>query len=424
MRLPQSFTGHFSTRSGNLTPFKMSLLAVVFAMSVSAAHSQLVFTPSPIRFGSIDVGQTETLYLSISNSGQSSVTISSMAVSNSAFNTSGLTLPATLAAGESVGVNVSFAPGSTGYQTSTLKVFSSANPATIEASGSGVTAEAVGASPASVSFGQVALGSTANAAIVLTNNRTWKVTLLSSEISGTGFSVSGQTFPLTLKAGESATLNASFTPLATGAAGGSLFITGPGLSIPLSGSGGTAAQLTANPSSLSFGNVQDGSSATLTDSLTNTGGSSVTISQAAVSGSGFSFSGLTLPLTLNAGASVTFNVTFAPQATGNTSGDVLVSSNASDSSLNLGLTGDGVAPQAYSVSLSWQDGGTGVSGYNVFRGTSNGGPYSQINSSLDANPSYTDNSVAPGETYYYVVTAVNTSGQQSGYSNQTTAQVP
>jgi fibronectin type 3 domain-containing protein len=39
-------------------------------------------------------------------------------------------------------------------------------------------------------------------------------------------------------------------------------------------------------------------------------------------------------------------------------------------------------------------------------------------------PSYTDNSVQTGRTYYYVVTAMNSSNQESGYSSEVTAIVP
>jgi len=78
---------------------------------------------------------------------------------------------------------------------------------------------------------------------------------------------------------------------------------------------------------------------------------------------------------------------------------------------------------SYSVSLSWQDSDPNISGYNVYRGTTDGGPYSRINSTLIGTPSYIDTSVASGVTYYYVTTAVNTAGE-SAYSNQATATIP
>src|SRR5438034_7096022 len=77
------------------------------------------------------------------------------------------------------------------------------------------------------------------------------------------------------------------------------------LSIPLTGAGAGAGILNANPASDSFGSVQVGSSASQYQSVTNSGGSNVNISHANVSGSGFSISGLSLPITLTPGQSYT-----------------------------------------------------------------------------------------------------------------------
>ena len=63
-------------------------------------------------------------------------------------------------------------------------------------------------------------------------------------------------------------------------------------------------------------------------------------------------------------------------------------------------------------------------GYNIYRGTVAGGPYSMINSSLDGTTAYTDNTVVSGQTYYYVATAVDGSSNESGYSNQAQAVIP
>jgi fibronectin type 3 domain-containing protein len=53
-----------------------------------------------------------------------------------------------------------------------------------------------------------------------------------------------------------------------------------------------------------------------------------------------------------------------------------------------------------------------------------GGPYSKINSSLVTTLSYTDSTVQSGTTYYYVTTAVDSSGDESVYSNEVSAPIP
>ena len=62
-----------------------------------------------------------------------------------------------------------------------------------------------------------------------------------------------------------------------------------------------------------------------------------------------------------------------------------------------------------------------MAGYNVYRGTSSGGPYSKINGSVVSSSSYNDNSVINGTTYYYVVRAADTYSNESGNSSQASA---
>jgi fibronectin type 3 domain-containing protein len=75
--------------------------------------------------------------------------------------------------------------------------------------------------------------------------------------------------------------------------------------------------------------------------------------------------------------------------------------------------------QQNSVNLEWtastsQD----VFSYNTFRSQVSGGPYTQLNERVRAETSFTDHYVIAGDTYCYVATAVDTSGNQSAYSNE------
>lgn len=65
------------------------------------------------------------------------------------------------------------------------------------------------------------------------------------------------------------------------------------------------------------------------------------------------------------------------------------------------------------VSLSWNpDSGSGVTSYNVKRGTVSGGPYTTLTTLASTSPaSYQDSGVINGTTYYYVVSAVNANGE-------------
>jgi hypothetical protein len=85
-------------------------------------------------------------------------------------------------------------------------------------------------------------------------------------------------------------------------------------------------------------------------------------------------------------------------------------------------TGLAATPGDATVSLDWNDNGEGdLNGYNVYRSTTQGSGYSKLNGSLLSSSDYTDNSVSNGTTYYYVVTAVDTSSNESGYSGEVSA---
>jgi uncharacterized repeat protein (TIGR03803 family) len=76
------------------------------------------------------------------------------------------------------------------------------------------------------------------------------------------------------------------------------------------------------------------------------------------------------------------------------------------------------------VDLSWNPDSGQISGYNIYRADVSGGPYSKLNANLDPVFSYIDTAAQSSHTYYYVTTAVNSLGQESGYSNETQASLP
>jgi len=79
---------------------------------------------------------------------------------------------------------------------------------------------------------------------------------------------------------------------------------------------------------------------------------------------------------------------------------------------------------SHTVSLSWTPGAPTFSGFNVYRGTSSGGPYTRVDTSMVPSTSYLDASVSSGKTYYYVATEVDTAGTESGYSGEVSAVIP
>lgn len=89
------------------------------------------------------------------------------------------------------------------------------------------------------------------------------------------------------------------------------------------------------------------------------------------------------------------------------------------------MTGACVVGSGRSVLLNWVASiSPNVAGYRVYRSTVKGGPYNLIAPNLVAAVNYTDSTVQLGQTYYYVVTAVDSNNNASVYSNEAAALIP
>jgi hypothetical protein len=308
----------------------------------------LTAAPTSVTFGNVQVGTSQIQSDTLANTGGSSLTITQSAVTGAGFTTTGLTLPLTLAVGQSVTFSVVFNPQATGSVSGSLALTNSASttPLSIALAGTGVAAGGLTESPASFTFGNVQVGLSQSQNETLNNVSAQSVTISQVTFTGTGFSATGLTLPLTLAPNQSTTFAVVFTPTTVGAANGTLAITASGsstaLDFALSGIGVAPATLTASPASLTFTNIQVGQTSSQTETLQNTGGENATISAATITGTGFSISGITTPLTLTPGQSSSFSVTYSPLSAGSASGSVTIASNASNAALSVTLAGTAV----------------------------------------------------------------------------------
>jgi len=285
-------------------------------------------------------------------------------------------------------------------------------------------------SSSAINFGNDVVGSNSTQALIITNTGTATLSITQVTETGSAFNVSGFSLPLNVNAGQQTTITVAFRPTVVGGASGNISIVSNAPSSPtpvtLSGTG-IAAILTLgiSPTSLSFGNVTTGTSSTTQSiTITNTGNSSVAISQITLSGTGYTMTGGSAPVTLSPSQNITLVVQFSPTTAGAAAGSITIVSNATGSPATIVLSGTGVTLVQHSVALTWNASTSTVSGYNVYRSTVSGTGYTKINSSLVAVLNYTDATVLSGTTYYYVTTAVDSSGSESAYSNQVTAPVP
>src|SRR5579862_241036 len=266
-----------------------------------------------VDFGTVIAGASKTLTVTASNTGSASITVSSASISSQYFSLRAPTLPTAVLAGQSVPITLVFTPNAAGSFSGTVSVASNAtnNPAMFALAGTGVAPSGqLALSSATENFGNVMVGSNQSLSETVTNTGNASVTISQVGISGTGFTLSGISTPMTLTAGQSANFSVTFAPPSSGSDSGNLTLASnastPTLTVPLSGTGVTPGMLGSNPANLSFGSVIVGGKQTLSETLTNTGGSSVTISQVAINGAGFSLGGIAAPVTLTAGQSITF----------------------------------------------------------------------------------------------------------------------
>lgn len=177
---------------------------------------------------------------------------------------------------------------------------------------------------------------------------------------------------------------------------------------PAAASGGSTPPPPGS-STYSISGAVNGSAATLTLAGAATGSTTTNSSR------GYSFSGL---------ASGSYVVTPSESGYSFTPSTASVTVNGGNvSGVNFTATADPVNVQ-HSVTLTWSAStSAGVAGYNIYRSTVSGGPYTKIRSSVSGT-SYVDNSVSSGQTYFYVATAVDGNNAESVDSNQAEAVVP
>ncbi len=397
--------------------------------SGGGSGAQLKVSPASLSFGNVTVGKNGSLSETVTNTGGTAITISQAKVTGAGFSVSGVTLPVTLTTNQAATFTVKLVPTLAGSASGTLTLVSDASnsPLNVALSGTGVTGGALAANPASLSFGNIAVGSTSSISETVTNTGGATVKISAASVSKASFSVSGLTLPATLTTNGSVTFTVIFKPASAGAVSATLALvsdtSNSPLNVALSGTGAAPGQLSVSPATLNFGNVVVGANTSLSGTLSATS-ASVTVSSASVNSSEFALSGITFPKTIAAGQSAPFTVTFTPTAAGTANANLTFASDATNAPTEQALTGTGTPPPPHHVDLSW-DASTsqGVVGYNVYR-QPQGGSFTQINSSLDSSTAYTDNQVSGGKTYFYAVTAVDGAGVESVRSGSIKINIP
>lgn len=419
-------TGAITVTSNATTPTS----TVALNGSAVAASYTMSLSPASLNFGYVTPGSSTTQNVQVSNTGNSSVTVTQAAASGAGISVSGLGAPVTLAPSQSLALRVTFAPTTAGATTGSVTVTNNDGVNAVAAVTGTEVQAGLSLTPTSASFGSVVTGNTNSQTVQIRNSGTSSLTVSQATVTGSGFTLSGLAVPLTLTPGQSGNFNVQYAPQSAGSVSGGVSIVSNAPNSPatvaLSATGVVASHtISLNPASLSFGSVTDGSSAAQGFTVTNTGNSNVAISGITVTGTGYSLVSGAGAVTLSPNQSTSVSVQFAPSAAGSANGSVNILSDATGSASSVALSGTGVAPTVpHSVALNWGASSSSVAGYNVYRSTVSGSAYAKMNGSMVGGVNYADSSVQSGHTYYYVATSVDASGTESVYSNEVAAIVP
>jgi len=231
----------------------------------------------------------------------------------------------------------------------------------------------------------------------------------------------GATVSLSGAATAATTANSSGNYTFTGLANGTYVVTPSHAGYTVSPTSQTATINGANVTGVNFTATAQVGTLSISGTITPTAGGSgatVTLSGAAPAVTTANTSGnYTFPGLANGTYAVTpsnIGYTFSP-----VSQSVTVNG-ANKTGVNFTAT----VQQTHSVALSWNASTSVVTGYNVYRSTVSGTGFTRVNSALVAVLVYTDTAVQNGTTYYYVTTAVDSTGMESAYSNQVSAVIP
>ncbi|MBL8203626.1 MAG: choice-of-anchor D domain-containing protein [Blastocatellia bacterium] len=313
-----------------------------------------------VLYGNVQVGNAAAQSITITNAGEANLVYS---VALNGMNADDFSLngfaPAPLVPGQSVNLNLTFAPISAGAKDASL-VITSNDPdeasISIALNGQGfVPPPVINVSPTNLAFGNVNVGGSQSQQFTIANVGGSALTF-SLNLSDTNFSYA---LPpsTTLAAGQSTLMTVIFAPASSGPKSATLQISSNDpmnalVNVSLSGNGILLLPtIDVTPNALAFGDVMVGHTSTQQFTISNDGNTNLIFSLA-LSNPAFSL----LPpasMTVAPGESTTIAVRFSPTNSGPVSAVVEVSSNdPTNPVVNVGLSGNGVSQPPSAVTVS------------------------------------------------------------------------
>ncbi len=344
--------GTLSASLGANFPSPIAQQSVTLTCSGTAAPApQAALTPAPASFGSVQIGQTATQTLTLTNAGNAALPITSAAIVGPQFTIAATTCSNNLAAGASCGYTLVFTPTTAMSATATFSVTDSLGTQSSALTGVGTAAPAPQAvlTPATANFGSVAIGQTATQRLTLTNAGNAALPIISAGVAAGPFSLTSQTCTGSLAAGASCTFSVTFTPTTASTQTAVFSVVDPvgTQSSALSGTGTPAPmpQAALTPATAAFGSVPANTTAPAqVFTLSNAGTAVLPITSTTLSGAGFTLAANTCSTTLAPGASCTLSVSFMPTSAASYSATLTVVDSVGTQTSSLTGTGTVTIP--------------------------------------------------------------------------------
>jgi hypothetical protein len=451
-------------------------------LEASATSGHLHVSPGNLEFQTVVFGHSTTLTFQIKNTGSTKLCIHHLYSSKDQFTVSGPSTPVSIFPSKTAEFKVTFRPSNTGKTSALLEIISSPEAVvTYATTGTGEAPLAkLRLSPTSLNFGAINVHSGTTQTVTVRNTGDIPVKIAGVTALGGGFGFSNLSAGVSLAPNQQHTFQVSFRPQSKGAASGKISIMSASLSspttVPLAGSGlapmppapplptptqptppastppvtpplsnpssllpspssiPTSGQLTihlgwaSSPSPMVGYRVHRGAtkggpyphytsdplpSLDYVDTSVATGGTYYyVVTSIDSSGAESSYSN-------EVSASLTTTSASSPESSSSTLAAPTVSAPQQQT------TAPAVQPAPPPViHLNWAPSESSVAGYRVYRSLAQSGPFVDYSPGpLDAL-SFDDNSVLPGATYFYVVTALGTEGDDGIFSNQAMVALP
>ena len=319
--------------------------------SAGTALTSAAPSPASLAFPSQAFGTAGSpLTVTLENTGSLALTPTSISVTGDFAETDNCVY-ASVAAGASCAIQVTFTPQATGSLSGEMTIFANVygGQLTVDLTGTGAPAGAVSLAPSSVSFGEVEVGTTSAPLQITAENSGAGAIAVSSIIVTPPFVLSSNACGTSsLAASTDCQLQVEFAPTQPGQAAGLLTLNDAAgtQTVALSGTGLAAPTDVLNAASLAFPATAQGQlSAIQPVTITNTGG--LPLTAIAISATAQFPVSSTCGTQLAAGAVCTISVEFAPAQVGAITGTLTIADALRTQT--VALTGTGLAPPAFSA---------------------------------------------------------------------------